>query len=115
MVTAPSGFFQRVRGLMGLVRTLKIDLIHISNIEAEPYGAAVSRLTGVPAIATLTNTADEAPRLVDNPHLNRAKLAAVRNMRKIALRGGYSHFIAISEHVRASTIDHLGLPTAVSG
>lgn len=99
----------RLRRLLGLVRSLEIDLIHTSNIEGEFYGAALSWLSRKPAIATLTNTSDDELQLIDNPHLNRLKLAIVRNGRRGALRLGHDHYVAISHHVKDSAVRRLGL------
>ncbi|MEX0762471.1 MAG: glycosyltransferase [Dehalococcoidia bacterium] len=101
------GFGRRIARLVHLMRSLNIDLVHTSNFDGELYGGIAGRLAGVPVVGTLTNTAYENVRLLDNPHLNSTKLFAVRQIRKQVNRRTHSRFVAISEFVKESTLREL--------
>jgi glycosyltransferase involved in cell wall biosynthesis len=100
---------RRLWKLTRLVRELKPDLIHTSNVVGEMYGGLAGRMTGVPVVGTLTNTSDRAVRLADNPHLNSFKLNTVGFLRRQLVRRTHRRHIAISKHVGESAIKELGI------
>lgn len=101
----------RVWKLRRLVKKIKPDLIHTSNVLAEYYGGVAGRLSGVPVVGTLTNTSDKEVQLVDNPHLNGFKLGTVTQLRRL-IRKTHKRHIAISEHVADSAVKELNLKRA---
>ena len=98
-----------------LIRSLQIDLVHTSNYFGDVIGGIAGRRAGVPVVSTLINIAHEPEWLIDNPRLNRVKLALVGGFQKLILRTCHSHFIAISAYVKESTVRSLGIsPEKVS-
>jgi glycosyltransferase involved in cell wall biosynthesis len=108
----PFGTARRIVKLARLIRRLDIDLVHTSNVDGELHGGIAGRITGVPAVATLTNIANEQVRLVDHPYLNRRKLKWAQRLRRFILRRTHDRYIAISNCVARSTIRQVGLPPA---
>ena len=96
--------------LCGLVRSQKIDLIHTSLFDADVIGGIAGRLCGVPTISTLCNIGGEQERLLDNPHVNRAKLIVTTKVWGMALRSCHQGCIAISGAVKESAIKTYGMP-----
>jgi glycosyltransferase involved in cell wall biosynthesis len=99
----------RVRKLVRLVRELKIDIIHGSNVEGELYGGLAGMWSRVPAVATLTNISYEPVWLVDNPNVDRKKLFIVDRARRCVLRRLHTRYVAISEYVLKSAVEGFGL------
>jgi glycosyltransferase involved in cell wall biosynthesis len=102
----PSG----IRKLRRLVKTLDIDLIHTSLYDADIVGGVAGRLAGVPVVSTLTNSAYEPVWLIDNPHVNRYKLAFSRLTRALVARYCDRHVVAVSESVKSSAVRQLRIP-----
>ena len=95
--------------LRKLVKSLEIDLIHTSLYDSDIVGGITGKLTGVPVVSTLTSSLYEPEWLVDNPHVNRYKLAFARLTRAFVARYCDYHVVAISESVRKSAMRQLGL------
>ncbi len=107
--SGPLGTPLRLWKLVRLIREIKPDLIHTSNVLGEMYGGIAGRLTGVPVVGTLTNTSDREVRLTDNPHLNSFKLRTVGYFRRQLVRRTHARHIAISNHVAESATSELGV------
>ena len=108
-VSGKGQWFSGVRRLRKLVKSLEIDLIHTSLYDSDIVGGVAGRLAGVPVISTLTSSLYEPEWLIDNPQVNRAKLAFARLTRAFAARYCDQHVVAISEAVKSSAIRQLGL------
>lgn len=107
--TGPLGWLRQIRKIRRLVKDLGIDLIHTTNSHAWMSGGIAGRTTGTPVLATLNNTAYEESWLVDNPHLNRLKLFYSKKRTELALKRFTTRYIAISQYVKQSHVDHMGL------
>jgi glycosyltransferase involved in cell wall biosynthesis len=95
--------------LCRLVRSQKIDLIHTSLFEADVIGGIAGRLCGVPVVSTLCNIGGEPERLVDNPGVNKLKLAVTTKWWGMTLRSCHQSCIAISNAVKESAIATYGV------
>ena len=102
-------WFGAVRQLRGLVKTLDIDLIHTQLFDADMVGGIVGRLTGVPVVSTLANSVYDPEWLVDNPKLNRLKLAFPRTARKYMARHLDRHVVAVSDSVKQGALQNMGI------
>ncbi len=118
----PLAGFRRVLKIAALVRKLNIDVIHATNYSAELHAGLASKVTGVPAIATLTSIGYEPVKLVDNKRLSRSKLLLIGFVRGAVLRWTHKRYAAVCQYVKESnvksfhlrpervTIIHRGLP-----
>lgn len=95
--------------LRKLVKSLNIDLIHTQLFDADVVGGIAGRLTGVPVISTLANSVYDPEWLVDNPSLNRFKLAFPRTARKFMARYLDRHVVAVSDSVRQAALQNMGI------
>lgn len=112
--TGIGAWFRQLRKIRSLVKDLNIDLIHTTNSHAWLGGGIVGRITGTPVLATLNNTAYEESWLVDNPHLNKMKLLYSKKRTEFALKRFTTNYLAISQYVKQSHIDHMDLnPEAI--
>lgn len=102
----PAGIVRLAR----LMQQERPDIVHTSLFESEVVGGLAARLSRVPVVTTLVNVAYEPVRLVDDRNLNRAKMALTRNVTRWIYRTCCSHFIAISEYVKRSWMDDVGIP-----
>lgn len=96
--------------LRRLVKELDIGLIHTQLFSADLIGGITGKLAGVPVVGTLANSLYEDEWLIDNPHVNRAKLQFSLSMRKFVARLCDSHLIAVSNSVKSSAVKQLGVP-----
>ena len=87
-----------------LIKTKKIDLVHTNLYEADVVGGIAARLSGVPAISTLTNPADATLPFQKQLHVKGYKLWLSSAIQKLVYKTCHRHFIAVSEHVRKSWI-----------
>lgn len=100
-------------GLWGLWRLLQqepVDVIHTHLYGANLIGRVAARFRKVPIISSLHNPDYESAVLQDNPALSPAKLGLLRWLDRAACRLSRPEFVAVSEYVRQSAIQHLGIP-----
>jgi glycosyltransferase involved in cell wall biosynthesis len=97
----------RVRGL---IRELRIDLVHTSLFEADLVGGTAARLAGVPCVNTLCNMGGEPERLIDNERNSLLKMHAHTRLWGTSMRLCQRHSIAISNAVLESAARTYGLP-----
>jgi glycosyltransferase involved in cell wall biosynthesis len=109
-VSGKPGWLRAIRCLSGLIRSLQIDLVHTSLSDADIIGGVAGRLCRVPVVSTLCNVGGEPERLIDDPHLNRLKLAAATRLWGLALGGLHCHSIATSHAVKESAINTYRIP-----
>jgi glycosyltransferase involved in cell wall biosynthesis len=95
--------------LRRLISSLKIDLVHTSLYDGDIIGGLAARLSGVPVVSTLVNVAYQEEWLIDNPHLSQTKLAVTKKLLSLVYRTCHIRFIAISQCVKESATEGLGL------
>lgn len=91
------------------IRENRIDLVHANLFESELLAGIAGRIAGVPVISSLVNSADDAAVFSESLHPNRFKFTIARMLTKTVYRTCYRHFVALSDHVRQSSIEHLGI------
>lgn len=101
-----------VRRLMNFIKTIKVDLVHTNLFEAAVLGGTAARLSGVPAVSTLTHHADSPVRFSRELYVNKFKLSLARLLTRTAYNMCYNHLIAVSEPTRTSWIHSFGINEA---
>ena len=102
-------WLRAVLKLTQLVKSLEIDLIHTQLFDADLVGGVTGRIAGVPVISTLANTAYDQEWLVDNPNLNRLKLAFPTAARKLMARYLHRRVVAVSHSVKRGVLQNMGV------
>lgn len=96
--------------LVNLIRRERIDVVATSLSQADMLGGLAGRITCRPVVGTLVNTSYGPEWLVDNRHLSRWKLRAMRVIRSQVLRHLHTRLIAISNGAQDSAIRYLRVP-----
>jgi glycosyltransferase involved in cell wall biosynthesis len=107
-VLGGSGRLAKIRSLRALVRELRPALVYTALFDADIAGRLAAARTGVPVVSNLANTAYDPARLAD-PNVDARKLALVRMVDGLTARHLTEHFHAISEAVKESTVETMGV------
>jgi glycosyltransferase involved in cell wall biosynthesis len=99
----------RLSALRRLIRAERPALIHTMIAEANLFGRAAAAGTGIPVLSSLVSVTYDPARLAD-PNVNRITLELFRRLDAWTARNWTTHFHAISETVRASGVETLGIP-----
>lgn len=86
-----------VRGLVGLLRTRKPDLVHTTLFEADLAGRVAAVMAGVPVVTSLVN-ASYGPEHRQDPRLDSRRVRAAQVLDAVSARPG-RRFHAITHHV----------------
>ena len=98
----------RVRELRRLLDDVAPDVVHTAVFDADQVGRLAAVRTGIPVLGSLVNTPYVAARLED-PNVDRWKLAAVRTVDATTARTLGTHFHAVTEGVAADAVATLHL------
>jgi glycosyltransferase involved in cell wall biosynthesis len=102
----PAGW---IRELRSLIRNERPALIHTSLFEADIAGRLAGAGTPIPVLTSLVNTSYDLVRL-DDPAVNRSKLAATRVIDAWTARHLTTHFHAITNAVKDAAVRDLRVP-----
>lgn len=102
------GWIRRILDLRRLIRSEKPSLLYTSLFDADQIGRVAAIGTGVPVISNLANTSYESARLQD-PNVRRWRLRIVWAVDKFTSRRLTDHFHAVSETVKDSAVEQLGV------
>ncbi len=83
-------------------------LVYTALFDADLVGRIAAAATGVPVLTNLTNVAYDPARYAD-PNVNARKLRVLRYLDGWTARHLTTHFHAVSEAVKESTVEHLGV------
>ncbi len=103
-----SGIFH----LVEFIKTMKIDLVHTNLYEADIIGGIAARISGVPAISTWASPAGQIMLFKDQLSINVYKFRLAKFIQKIVYKTCHNHFVAVSEYVRKTWINDLGIHLA---
>ncbi|HKY42513.1 MAG TPA: glycosyltransferase family 4 protein [Pyrinomonadaceae bacterium] len=92
------------------LRTNKPDLIHSHLWAANIIGRVAGRLTGTPVISSIHNPDHEAEAWADGADVSLVKRRIVRELDRWTAHTGTDRLIAVSEYVKRSANQHLGIP-----
>lgn len=107
-VVGGGGRLRAIRALRRLIRQLRPALVYTALFEADIAGRVASIGIDVPVVSNLANTAYDPARLAD-PSVDARKLALVRMVDGFTARHLTDHFHAISEAVKRSTVETMGV------
>ncbi|MGH7445815.1 MAG: glycosyltransferase, partial [Longimicrobiales bacterium] len=102
------GVLARVRALRKLLRAERFDLLHTTLFDADVVGRLAAMGTGIPVITSVVNTAYDDARLAD-PNVGRLHLRAAQLIDGLTARALTTHFHAITQAVKDSTVASLGV------
>ncbi len=103
-----TGRLAKIRSLRALVKELRPALVYTALFDADIAGRVAGAGTGVPVVSNLANTAYDPARLAD-PNVDARKLALVRIVDGFTARHLTEHFHAISDAVKDSTVETMGV------
>jgi glycosyltransferase involved in cell wall biosynthesis len=103
------GLLARAFAVRRLLREEAVDLIHTTLFESDVVGRIAAIGTGVPVLCSLVNTSYDPVRLRD-PNVRRTRLWAAKTIDGWTARHLTSHFHAITQSVKESAIEMLGIP-----
>ncbi|MFV2000830.1 MAG: glycosyltransferase [Acidimicrobiia bacterium] len=103
-----SGRLGKARALRRLIKEESPDLVYTSLFDADLAGSLATIGIDVPLISNLANTAYDPARLAD-PHINKRRLKAVKWIDGFTDRHMTDHFHAVSQAVKDSTVQTLGV------
>lgn len=103
------GRLGRVREVNSVIRSEKPSLLHTTLFEADLVGRLAAVGTGVPVMTTLANTTYDGARIAGDSNLNPRKVSLVRAVDGFTARHLTDHFHAVSDAVKKSAVQHLGL------
>jgi glycosyltransferase involved in cell wall biosynthesis len=106
-------WFKAIRGLQRLVRQDHIELIHASTSYSNIYAPIVGVLEHIPVLFTLTTTHDAKMHSQTRSSLfRRLRVKSFFLLRSFILNITKTRIIAVSNAVKESAIEHLGIPTS---
>lgn len=103
-----SGWIARILELRRVLVELDVDVVHTAIFEADVIGRIAGRLAGIPVLSSLVNTPYDPARLMD-PNLSVPKLRVVKAIDVMTARVCATHFHAVSEGVKRSAVETMGL------
>ncbi len=101
---------QGVARLVRLLRRDPVDLIHTHLYGANLVGRVAAAARGVPVVSSLHNPDYDAAIFVDNVALSPTKLRLLCWLDRVSCRLAHPEFVAVSEYVKQSAAQHLGIP-----
>lgn len=107
-IGASPGRWEIIRALDSLVSGRRPDLIHCSLAEAALASRIVGWRRGIPVVESLVNISHDPVRTVDNPSVNRAKLAVHRALDRITMKP-VARFHALTQAVARSWQSNVGI------
>ena len=100
--------------LRSLISHESPDLVYTSLFDADLAGWIATRGMRVPLVSNLANTAYDPARLAD-PNIDERRLKVIRSIDGYTSRHGTDHFHAVSQAVKDSTVETLGVdPTRIT-
>ena len=100
--------------LRTLIKEESPDLVYTSLFDADLAGWIATRGMDVPLISNLANTAYDPARLAD-PNIDERRLKVIKAIDGYTSRHGTDHFHAVSQAVKESTVETLGVdPTRIT-
>ena len=99
----------RVREVRSIIRAEKPRLLHTTLFDADIVGRLAAWRTGVPVMTTLANTTYDSARIAGDANLSGRKVNVVKAIDAVTARGLTDHFHAVSEAVKESAVNHLGI------
>lgn len=103
-----NGRLGQIRSLRRVIRELRPSLVYTSLFDADIAGRLAAIGLDVPVMSLLANTAYDDARLAD-PNVNEKKLRLVQAVDGFTARHLTDHFHALSEAVKDSTVETLGV------
>ncbi|GMQ94841.1 MAG: hypothetical protein BMS9Abin12_2351 [Acidimicrobiia bacterium] len=103
-----TGRFGKARALRSLIKEESPDLVYTSLFDADLAGSLATIGIDVPLISNLVNTAYDPARLAD-PNIDRRRLKVVKWIDGFTARHMTDHFHAVSQAVKDSTVENLGV------
>ena len=103
-----SNFLSKTLALRRLIKTERPDLVHTALFDADLAGRLASIGLRVPVMTTLANTAYDDARRGD-PNVNARRLMVVKWIDGLTARHLTQHFHAVSQAVKDSTVERLGV------
>ena len=94
--------------LRRLIRDVRPQLVYTALFDSDIAGRLAAIGIDVPVVTNLTNTAYDPARLQD-PNIDARKLRAVKLIDGLTARGLTDHFHAVSQAVKDSTVEQLGV------
>lgn len=101
-------FVSKILQLRRIIREARPDLVYTALFDSDIAGRLASLGIDVPVVTNLTNTAYDPARLQD-PNIDALKLRVVKIVDGITARRLTDHFHAVSQAVKDSTVEHLGI------
>lgn len=102
------GRLGKARALRRLIKEVSPDLVYTSLFDADLAGAIATIGLDVPLISNLANTAYDPARLAD-PNIDKRRLKIVKWIDGFTSRHMTDHFHAVSQAVKDSTVETLGV------
>ena len=102
------GWITHIRALRSLIKELQPALIYTSLFDADITGRFAAWGLGIPVMTNLANTAYDPVRLLD-PNIDARKLRLVRSIDGFTSRHLTDYFHAVSQAVKDSTVETLGV------
>ena len=102
------GRLTKIRALRKLIKDEEPDLVYTSLFDADLAGRLAAIGVGVPVMTCLVNTAYDPARLAD-PGIDTKRLKVVQTIDGFTARHLTDHFHAISDAVKDSTVETLGV------
>ncbi len=99
----------RLLELRSILATLRPEVVHTTLFESDVLGRLSAFGTSLPVLSSLVNMPYQPVRLTD-PRVHRSKLGLARALDRWTARHLTSHFHAITEAVKGSTIETMGIP-----
>lgn len=93
-----------------LVREHKPSLLHVTLFRASLIGRVVGRLARVPVLTSLVSPTYSPQWRIDDPHLRGLGVRLVYHIDRFTARAWGTWFLAISEAVKSSAVQHLRIP-----
>ena len=104
-----SNLTSKTLALRRLIKEERPDVVHTALFESDLAGRLASIGLRVPVMTTLANTAYDDARLGD-PNVNKRRLQLVKLVDGLTARHLTQHFHAVSQAVKDSTVERLGVP-----
>ncbi len=102
------GRVKTTKRLDEVIRSMDVDLMHCSVVNASLSTRVVGRLRSIPVVESLVNISHDPIRLVDNPNVSKWKLSAHQLVDR-ATMGQVARYHALTEAVADSWVERVGL------
>jgi len=102
------GRLATTRRLDEVIKSMDVDLLHCSVVNASLSTRLVGRVRSIPVVESLVNISHDPVRMVDNPNVSRWKLRAHQLVDR-ATMGQVACYHALTEAVADSWVERVGL------